>query len=107
MLIGGQDYRPKMFKEEGKMYFNRTALCSTLLGLAASVYLMAAPAAKPVVSDSVKVNVLLVDAKAETAELKLDAETLDRYGRSDMTWESYAAVLDRIKDHVNRTGKIV
>lgn len=89
------------------MYLKGTMLCSSLLGLTASVLLMAPPAMGAARGDSAKASALLADAKSETAELRTVADGLDRFTRSDISWESYVVVLDRVKEHVNQTGKIV
>jgi hypothetical protein len=89
------------------MYLKRTMLCSSLLGLAASMFLVAPPAMGAVQGDSAKASALLVDAKSETIELRNAADGLDRFTRSDVSWESYVVVLERVKEHVNLTGKIV
>jgi hypothetical protein len=89
------------------MYLKRTMLCSSLLGLAASMLLAAPPTMGAVKGDSAKASALLVDAKAGTMELRNAADALDRFTRSDVTWDSYVVVLDQVKEQVNQTGKIV
>ena len=46
-------------------------------------------------------------AKAEAAELARDADEMTSLIQSDVSWESHADALTRIKEHVNNMGKIV
>jgi DNA repair ATPase RecN len=46
-------------------------------------------------------------AKAEAAELARDADEMTALIRNDVSWESHADALTRIKEHVNNMGKIV
>lgn len=46
-------------------------------------------------------------ANTEAAELARDADEMTALLHNDVSWESHAAMLNRIKDHVNNTGKIV
>ena len=62
-------------------------------------------AAEP--GDSAEITKLLADAKAEAVELKSDSEDLDRFAQSRLTWESHATKIEMIKDHVNKSGKIL
>lgn len=57
--------------------------------------------------DSPQITLLLADAKAEAVELKSDAEDLDSFAKSRLSWESHARKIEMIKEHVNNTGKIL
>lgn len=57
--------------------------------------------------DSAQITILLADAKAEAVELKSDAEDLDSFAKSRLSWESHARKIEMIKEHVNNTGKIL
>jgi hypothetical protein len=57
--------------------------------------------------DSVEIAKLLADAKAEAVELKSDSEDLDSFAKSGLSWESHARKIEMIKDHVNKTGKLL
>ena len=46
-------------------------------------------------------------ANAEAAELARDADEMTSLLHSDVSWESHAEMLSRIKDHVNNMGRIV
>lgn len=45
-------------------------------------------------------------ANTEAAELARDADEMTSLLHSDVSWESHAAMLGRIKDHVNNMGRI-
>lgn len=45
-------------------------------------------------------------ANAEAAELARNADEMTSLLHSDVSWESHAAMLNQIKDHVNNMGKI-
>ena len=57
--------------------------------------------------DSIDINRLLGDANDEAIQLRADAEMMASFTRSNLTWETYATQLSMIKEHVNKTGKIV
>ena len=40
-------------------------------------------------------------------ELKNDAEDLDSFAKSRLSWQSHASKIEMIKQHVNNTGKIL
>jgi len=49
---------------------------------------------------------LLAGARDEAAQLAKDADDMESLTRSDVSWQSHAAMLDVIKDHVNEMGRI-
>ncbi|HSU31650.1 MAG TPA: hypothetical protein VLJ11_10465 [Bryobacteraceae bacterium] len=58
-------------------------------------------------NDSEHLNKLLADAKTEAAGLQQDASELESYTRSTMAWQSHAAKLNDMKEHVNKAGQLV
>jgi NTP pyrophosphatase (non-canonical NTP hydrolase) len=46
-------------------------------------------------------------AKSEAAELARDADEMTALIKNDVSWQSHADALTRIKEHVNNMGKIV
>ena len=85
----------------------------TFLALAGLLcgFLLLAPAALEAADkstmDSTEITNLLADAKAEAFELKADAEHMEIFNRSDVTWESHASMIDRVREHVNTVGRLV
>jgi len=57
--------------------------------------------------DSKEVSTIFVDAKTEAVQLKQDAEEMNSFVHSGLSWQTHAAQLDQIKQHVNNTGEIV
>lgn len=76
----------------------------TLVLLSASFGAFGAGNAK---TDSERVNALLTDAKAEAMALQTDAGELDAYTRSSDLWQTHAAKLEQMKQHVNKTGQLL
>jgi hypothetical protein len=71
-------------------------------------FLMASPTVKAAdVPDSEQVSKLLSEAKTLAFQLKEDAETMESYSRSNVTWESHAVTIAQIKEHVNALGRQV
>ncbi len=59
------------------------------------------------IGDSAQISQLLSEAKAEAVELKSDSATLESFTRSKVSWHSFGDKLEMIKDHVNKTGKLL
>jgi hypothetical protein len=59
------------------------------------------------VGNSEEVSVLLSEAKREAIQLKQDAEEMDSFVRSKMSWQSHASKLTAIKQHTNNVGELV
>ncbi len=57
--------------------------------------------------DSAEIHKHLADAKAEAVQLKNDAEDLNAFTASRISWQTYAHKLEMIKEHVNNTGKLL
>lgn len=62
-------------------------------------------AAEP--GDSPKITALLEDAKAEAVQLKDDSTDMESFTRSSLNWKSYAHKTEMIKEHVNKSGKLL
>ena len=79
----------------------------TTLALLAG-YLMIPPALNAATNpESVDINKLLADAKAEAVELKTDAINMESFTRMNSGWENYASQLEMIRGHVNNSGKLL
>ncbi len=57
--------------------------------------------------DSPQITKFLADARTEAAELKADSADLESMTRSKLSWESHAAKVEMIKEHVNKTVKLL
>ena len=79
------------------------------LAFLAVAFLSMAPAlraAQPV-KDSEKVSGFFADAKSEAIQLQQDAEEMNSFVHSATSWETHAAKLNQIKEHVNNVGALV
>jgi plasmid replication initiation protein len=63
------------------------------------------PANAAAVSDSENVAKLLSEAKTMAFQLKEDAVAMEGFTRMNVSWESHAAAINEIKDHVNALEK--
>ncbi|MFY9791447.1 MAG: hypothetical protein WA474_15640 [Candidatus Sulfotelmatobacter sp.] len=54
-----------------------------------------------------EVTRLLAEARDEAAALSKDADEMEALTRSDVSWQSHAAMLENIKDHINSLGRTV
>jgi hypothetical protein len=61
----------------------------------------------PAYGDSAQASKLLEDAKTSAAQLRQDSVQMESYTRSRVSWESHASQVNRIRDHVNTSGKIL
>ncbi len=57
------------------------------------------------VPDSPEATELLSDARAQAFQLQQDAETMESFTRSSLSWQSHADAVARIKDHINTVGR--
>ena len=57
--------------------------------------------------DSQQLTQVLGEARDEAAELARDADEMESLIRTDVSWQTHAVTLDRIKDHVNNMARIV
>jgi hypothetical protein len=61
----------------------------------------------PSYKDSEEVSGLLAEAKRKAIRLKQDAEEIKSFVQSTGAWETHAAKLDEIKEHINNLGELV
>jgi len=57
--------------------------------------------------DSQQLTEVLGEASDEAAELARDADEAESLIRNQVNWETHAAALDRVKDHVNNMARII
>jgi len=57
--------------------------------------------------DSEQVSKLLSEAKTMAFQLKEDAVTMESFTRMNVSWQSHAAAINQIKDHINVLGRQV
>ncbi len=53
-----------------------------------------------------EVTQLLADAREKAAELSRDADEMESLIRTEVSWQTHAAMLENVKDHVNELGRI-
>jgi uncharacterized membrane-anchored protein YjiN (DUF445 family) len=58
------------------------------------------------VEDSEQIAELFEQARAEAAQLETDSHELVTYQRSRLGWKSHAEQVEKIKEHVNKTGEL-
>lgn len=87
------------------MSTNKTSLTRLLLMLAITTIGVAQAFAAPP-TDSEEINTLLNDAKAEAVQLKQDAQVMETFTRSKLSWRTHAQQITLIKEHVNKTGEL-
>lgn len=58
-------------------------------------------------TDSAHINHLLTNAEHYSNLAANDAETLESFTRSQVSWESHSGQLERIRENVNNLGKVV
>jgi hypothetical protein len=56
-------------------------------------------------SDSEQVSKLLSETKTMAFQLKEDAQTMESFTRMNVSWQSHAAAINQIRDHVNALGR--
>lgn len=59
------------------------------------------------VPDSEEVSKLLSEAKTMAFQLKEDAATMESFTRMSVSWQSHAASINAIKEHINQLGRQV
>jgi hypothetical protein len=82
-------------------YQTIATLASLIAGLATT------PALKADMADSTAVTKLLADAKTQSYAISVDATTLESYTRENISWQTHASEINRMKDDINATGKTV
>jgi hypothetical protein len=85
--------------------FTFVTLASLLLATT-SLSLVSRAAGAPE-EDSKEVSDLLSQARAQAVELKNDATEMESFTRSNVSWESHAAKITAIQNHVNTVGETV
>jgi hypothetical protein len=53
------------------------------------------------------ISSLLEDAKMSANQLKMDAVQMESFSRTKISWQNHASQISRIKEHINKAGKIV
>jgi hypothetical protein len=79
-------------------------------GLPLALVLAGFVAISPVVkaadaADSEQVSQLLSDARTDAFQLKEDASTMHLYSTSNLSWQTHAAKVNLIKEHINAVGR--
>lgn len=69
--------------------------------------LMIPNAAKAADADSAQIGKLLADAKVEAFALKADAEDMESFTSSNLSWLTYAKKIEMIKEHVGNSGRLL
>jgi hypothetical protein len=57
--------------------------------------------------DSQQLTQILGEARDEAAELARDADEMESLIRNEVSWQTHAVMLDRVKNHVNNMARIV
>ena len=70
-----------------------------------SMAMLAVPIVRAQSAENPEVTRLLADARDEAAVLSRDADDMESLIRTDVSWQSHAAMLDRIKEHINNLGR--
>jgi hypothetical protein len=103
-----------MFAEDGQLrketimpISNKTMLQMLAGAVIASMLLLTSVVAIAQSQENSQVTALLVDAREKAAALAKDADEMESLLRSDVSWQTHADMLTRIKDHVNDLAKDV
>lgn len=75
--------------------------------LFSAVLLLVSIAASAAKEENEEVTRLLEDAKEQAAVVSRDADEMEAFIRSEVSWESHAAMLDTMKEDVNGLAKSV
>ncbi|PYV53080.1 MAG: hypothetical protein DMG98_22020 [Acidobacteria bacterium] len=59
-----------------------------------------------VTDENPDVTRLLTEAKEKAAVLSQDADQMEAFTRSNVSWESHATMLEDIKQHINDLGRV-
>lgn len=65
------------------------------------------PGWTPAYGDSAQVTKLLREANTSATQLKNDSVEMESYAGSQLRWQTHANQVNRIKEHVNNSGKIL
>jgi hypothetical protein len=77
-----------------------------LLAVIATLFLLFPSSLLAQKDENPQVTRLLEQARDEAAQLSRDADDMESLTRSEVSWESHAAMLERIKEHVNDLGQL-
>ena len=61
----------------------------------------------PAYGDSAEVSQLLQQARTSAMQLNRDSSDMASYAGSRLSWQSHAVQINRIKEHINNSGKIL
>jgi hypothetical protein len=75
--------------------------------LATLMFLLLATLLPAQKAENSEVAQLLLQAKEHAAELSADADEMEALTRSNTSWETHAAKLEEIKEHVNAMGQLL
>jgi hypothetical protein len=78
-----------------------------VLALVAPLFLPVSGRSIGVRESSPQLAQLLDEASVEAAELARDADETETLIRSDVSWQTHADMLERVKEHVNNMGGII
>lgn len=80
----------------------RFAAVAALLGVALFL-----PGWTPAYGDSAQVSQLLQQARTSATQLNRDSNDMASYAGNRLSWESHTQQINRIKEHINNSGKIL
>jgi hypothetical protein len=58
-------------------------------------------------AESQEINKLLGDTRAKAVQLAADADSLQSFTRSNISWQTYSRQLDSMKENINAAGKLL
>jgi hypothetical protein len=58
-------------------------------------------------AESSKVTRLYSDARVQAQQLKEDADAMEAYSRSDLSWQWHVDAINKIRDDVNNLGRLL
>jgi hypothetical protein len=100
--------RELVLDEEVSMKASRRASHrSATYALLVLFVVFAVPLLFAVEQENPEITKLLSDAREKAAVLSRDADEMESLTRSDVSWQSHAAMLGTMKDDVNDMGKVV
>lgn len=77
------------------------------VALALAGMMLFVPGWTPAYGDSAQVSKLLQQAKFSATQLKADSNEMESYSQSQLHWSTHAKQINRIKEHINESGKIL
>lgn len=89
------------------MAHQRTGRARHITAVAALFGVVAFLGWMPAYGDSAQASKLLQQAKVSAAQLKTDSEEMESFTSNRLSWQSHATQINRIREHVNRSGKIL